>query len=79
MTHALRQEFAYELRMSGKPEAACTTLERQRGSCRDFAVLLMTAARRLGIAIQFMSGYVYSASAGSAPTGGGHTHAWARA
>lgn len=79
MTHAIREEFAYEARVAGKPQAAAETLERGRGSCRDFAVLLMAAARRLGVAAQFVSGYVYSASAGPAPTGGGHTHAWARA
>lgn len=79
MTHAIRDEFAYELRVSGKPQPAAETLERRRGSCRDFAVLLMTAARRHGLAAQFVSGYVYGAPGGGAPTGGGHTHAWARA
>ncbi|MDZ4371400.1 MAG: transglutaminase family protein [Phenylobacterium sp.] len=79
MTHAIRDEFTYELRVTGKPQSAAETLDRGRGSCRDFAVLLMTTARRLGVATQFVSGYVYSPFAGSAPVGGGHTHAWARA
>lgn len=79
MTHAIRDEFAYELRVTGKPQAAAETLDRRRGSCRDFAVLLMAAARRLGVASQFVSGYVYSTSGSAEPTGGGHTHAWVRA
>ena len=79
MTHAIRQEFSYELRETGKPQVAADTLDRRRGSCRDFAVLMIAAARRLGVAAQFVSGYVYGSAEGPAPTGGGHTHAWVRA
>ncbi len=78
MTHAIRQEFAYALRLRGAPQSPAETLSLQSGSCRDFAVLLMEAARSLGIAARFVSGYVYSTSAKAGRTGGGHTHAWAR-
>ena len=79
MTHAIRQEMAYEVRVAGKPQPASETLARRRGSCRDYAVLLLSAARRLGVATQFVSGYVYAPGGTAAPIGGGHTHAWARA
>lgn len=79
MTHAIRSEFAYSLRLRGAPQTAAETLSLRTGSCRDFAVLLIAAARSLGIAARFVSGYVYSTSQKSGRTGGGHTHAWVRA
>ncbi len=79
MTHAIRAEFAYALRLRGAPQSPAETLALRTGSCRDFAVLMMDAARSLGIAARFVSGYVYSASQKAGRTGGGHTHAWVRA
>ena len=78
MTHAIRSEFTYGKRLEGKPQAPAQTLELRRGSCRDFAVLMIEAARSLGLAARFVSGYVYSPRGGSATRGGGHTHAWVR-
>jgi transglutaminase-like putative cysteine protease len=78
MMEAIRGEFAYALRLRGAPQSPAETLERRQGSCRDFALLLMEAARSLGLAAQFVSGYVYSTSAKAGRTGGGQTHAWAR-
>jgi len=78
MMAAIREEFAYSLRLLGPPLAPGQTLALRRGSCRDFAVLMMEAARSLGLAARFVTGYVYSTSAKSGRTGGGHTHAWVR-
>lgn len=78
MTHAIRADFSYGVRLEGAPQAPAETLATRRGSCRDFATLMIDAARSLGLAAQFVSGYVYSASAKAGRTGGGHTHAWAR-
>lgn len=80
MTHEVRASFAYEVREIGAPQTPQLTLARRRGSCRDFAVLMMEAARRLGLAARFASGYVYGGSPKAAGTaaGGGHTHAWVR-
>jgi transglutaminase-like putative cysteine protease len=78
MMEAIRGEFAYALRLRGAPQSPAETLERRQGSCRDFAVLLIEAARSLGLAAQFVSGYIYSGSPKAGRTGGGHTHAWAR-
>lgn len=78
MTHAIRTGFAYRLRLDGPPQTAAQTLAMRAGSCRDFAVLMMEAARSLGVAARFVSGYVYSSSA-KGRKGGGHTHAWVQA
>lgn len=78
MTHGIRGEFTYATRLDGHPQAPLETLERRGGSCRDFAVLMAEAARSLGLAARFTSGYVYSGSPKAGRTGGGHTHAWVR-
>ncbi|HXQ17313.1 MAG TPA: transglutaminase family protein [Caulobacteraceae bacterium] len=80
MTHVVRADFAYEVRESGPPQSPELTLQCRRGSCRDFAVLMIEAARGLGLAARFASGYVYSGSqkAGAAGASHGHTHAWVR-
>jgi transglutaminase-like putative cysteine protease len=78
MTHAVRASFAYEVRPTGAPQTPAVTLERGRGSCRDFALLMMEGARSLGLAARFVSGYVYSGSPKAAGSSHGHTHAWVR-
>lgn len=50
----------------------CTTLAKGGGSCRDYAVLMMEAARRWGFGARFVSGYIQMADGQH-----GATHAWA--
>jgi len=78
MTHAICDDFRYKKRLHGAPQAPDETLDRGGGSCRDYAVLLIEAARSLGLAARFVSGYIYSTTNGAERTGAGHTHAWAR-
>jgi len=78
MTHAIHEDFSYGVRLEGPPQSPLETLARRSGSCRDFAALMMEAARSLGLAARFVSGYVYSTTSGPQRAGGGHTHAWVR-
>jgi transglutaminase-like putative cysteine protease len=81
MTRAINKEFAYGKRLEGGAQTPLETLARGAGSCRDFAVLMIEAARSLGLAARFVSGYIYSPGVGrdgARRLGGGHTHAWVR-
>ena len=71
---SINQSFTYQIREQPGVQPAPETLARGIGSCRDFANLFMDAARFLGLASRFVSGYL------NAPfTDGrsGATHAWA--
>ena len=79
MMDAVKAEFVYKAREAEGTQLPAETLERQSGTCRDFALLMMEAARSLGFAARFVTGYLYDADAGLEATdqqGGGATHAW---
>jgi transglutaminase-like putative cysteine protease len=77
MTLAIKQDFVYTRRSEKGVQNPTVTLETRRGSCRDFAVLMMEAARSLGLAARFVSGYIFVHGADDTGlTGGGATHAW---
>ncbi len=78
LTYAIKEGFSYERREESGVQPPRVTLDRRRGSCRDFAVLMMEAVRALGIAARFVSGYVYVPRGEDEPVrlGGGATHAW---
>jgi len=78
MTQTIRRDFAYVARCEKGTQTPIETLARRQGTCRDFAVLMIEAARALGLAARFVSGYVYSPSAQDRRLGGGNTHAWVR-
>lgn len=80
LTQAINQDFIYIRRSAKGVQGPCETLASRRGSCRDFAVLMMEAARSLGFAARFVSGYIFVPGAGEASAiGGGSTHAWVQA
>ena len=79
MTEAIKADFTYEARDAEGTNSPLTTLTTRRGACRDLALLMMEAARTLGFAARFISGYVYDAALVDSPAavvGGGATHAW---
>ncbi|WP_137125968.1 transglutaminase family protein [Roseomonas sp. HF4] len=75
MTRAIKDEFDYEARDAEGTNPPTVTLTTGRGACRDFTLLMMEAARALGFAARFVSGYLYEAG-GEGTVGGGATHAW---
>jgi transglutaminase-like putative cysteine protease len=78
MTCGIREEFLYVRRTEKGVQTPEETLRKGRGSCRDFAVLMMEAARSLGIAARFVSGYIFAPNSAGC-VGGGATHAWMQA
>ena len=71
----------YESRDEEGTQAPLDTLARGWGSCRDLAVLLIEAARCLGLGARIVSGYLFSpGETGTTLVGSGQTgstHAWA--
>lgn len=78
MTAAIRREFTYMSRHTKGTQTPIETLDRGKGTCRDYAMLMIEAARALGLAARFVSGYVYNPSGRRRAIGGGNTHAWVR-
>ena len=84
MNGYIRDRFRYAARDEEGTQTPLQTLQLGTGSCRDFALLMMEAVRRLGMAARFVSGYIYdpaldpaAQAAGKAVTlGAGSTHAW---
>lgn len=77
MTQAIRADFTYISRAERGVQTPTQTLRLNSGTCRDFAVLMIEALRSLGLAAQFVSGYLYVPQR-SGRVGGGATHAWLR-
>ena len=72
------ERISYQSREVEGTQAPTQTLDRGWGSCRDFAVLFVEAARSLGFGARIVSGYLDNSNPdriGSADTG--LTHAWA--
>lgn len=70
----INQSLTYQIREQPGVQSAVETLTRGIGSCRDFANLFMEAARSLGLAARFVSGYLNSPFEDGRS---GSTHAWA--
>jgi transglutaminase-like putative cysteine protease len=77
MTHGIRETFKYRKRHEHGTQHPLDTLQTKSGTCRDYALFMIEALRRLGIAARFVSGYLASASdSAHGYVGGGSTHAW---
>ncbi len=65
------ETFKYSRREEAGVQVPCRTLALGSGSCRDFAVFMMEAARHLGFAARFVTGYILMGEGQH-----GATHAW---
>ena len=86
MNAHIGQSLRYAARDEEGTQTPLETLAVGSGSCRDYALLMMEAARRLGVATRFVSGYLYDAALdsgedkpGEGVVGAGSTHAWLHA
>jgi len=68
------ESIRYQSREDEGTQSPIETLDRGWGSCRDFAVLFIEAARCLGFGARLVSGYLYTPARAHEV---GTTHAWA--
>jgi transglutaminase-like putative cysteine protease len=71
MSEYIRANFIYEKRLLGEANSPEKTLISQKGTCRDYVVLMIEACKALGIAARFVSGYAYGS-----PEQAHELHAW---
>jgi transglutaminase-like putative cysteine protease len=77
MTHGIREAFTYRKRHAHGTQHPLDTLQTKSGTCRDYALFMIEALRRLGIAARFVSGYLFvHGDREHGYVGGGSTHAW---
>ena len=78
LSSGVSQSIRYQSREDEGTQSPTETLDRGWGSCRDFAVLFVEAARSLGFGARIVTGYLYNPNetlVGSNQAGS--THAWA--
>jgi transglutaminase-like putative cysteine protease len=77
MNSWLHENIEYERREKGDALPPRTTLRRQKGSCRDFAILLAEVLKIHGLAVRLASGYLWEDKSGSGPEFAQNAfHAW---
>jgi len=70
----IHDTFRYQRRDEPGVQTPNETLQKNSGSCRDFATLLLETCRSWGLAARFVSGYMQCEAT---EAGGASTHAWA--
>ena len=77
LNQAIADGFSYVRRSAPGTQSPGITLRSRKGTCRDFALLMMEAVRSMGLAARFVTGYIYVPDRdGPEWLGGGATHAW---
>lgn len=78
LSAGIARNFTYEVREDEGTQSPVETIDRQQGSCRDFAALFVDAVRSLGFGARIVSGYLYDPKNNAMGSQGeGSTHAWA--
>ena len=67
IAEGIRADLAYQSREAMGTQRPAETLSLKSGTCRDYALLMIEAARGLGFAARFVSGYLYDPSLDGPP------------
>jgi transglutaminase-like putative cysteine protease len=76
LNRTIHETFKYTARHEKGIQDPLVTLRIGSGSCRDLAVFMIEAARSLGMAARFVSGYLHVRNSAESRARGGNTHAW---
>jgi transglutaminase-like putative cysteine protease len=81
LTRRIQSEFEYDPEATNVSTSVAEVLELRRGVCQDYAHLMLSALRSMGIAARYVSGYVLNRSSadGTRHAGADASHAWVAA
>lgn len=80
LTHWIHENLEYERRDEGEPFSPAETLQRGKGSCRDFGPFFAEVLRQNGVAARLASGFVWEGDkAGEDRRAESAMHAWVEA
>lgn len=78
LTHRIHDDFAYDSKATTVTTRVLEVLEHRRGVCQDFAHLMISCLRSLGLPARYVSGYVLTRAPEGRPrlVGADASHAW---
>lgn len=78
LTQRIRRDFQYDTRSTNVSTSVEEVLEMRSGVCQDFAHLMLSCLRSLGLPARYMSGYVLNRriQGKDSNTGADASHAW---
>src|SRR6185369_260286 len=78
LTQRIRKEFEYDTEVTTVSTSVEEVLSLKRGVCQDFAHLMLSSLRSLGLPARYVSGYVLNRrkEGKDSNTGGDASHAW---
>jgi transglutaminase-like putative cysteine protease len=81
LTQRIKKEFAYDPKATTVETGVFKVLEQKRGVCQDYAHLMLSSLRALGIGARYVSGYILNHPRGDTArlTGADASHAWVAA
>jgi transglutaminase-like putative cysteine protease len=81
LTRRIKKEFVYDPEATTVTTGVAEVLQLKRGVCQDYAHLMLSSLRSLGIAARYVSGYVLNRPRpdGTRLTGADASHAWVAA